>query len=114
VPKLFSSSLRGFMVLLFGRLYELRAGEAAAGERVVVVGPPCAGKTTFIKQFLESKLKEKFGDSSRVEEVTAGLAPKAEEAQKGGMRKRAVRLLKRLAEGGYVPRGRVERELADI
>ncbi|MFZ8811416.1 MAG: hypothetical protein ACO2PN_25350 [Pyrobaculum sp.] len=41
------------MVLLFGRLYELRAGEAAAGERVVVVGPPCAGKTTFIKQFLK-------------------------------------------------------------
>jgi ABC-type hemin transport system ATPase subunit len=65
------------MVLLFGRLYELRAEKAAAGERVVVVGPPCAGKTTFIKQFLELKLKERFGDSSRVEEVTAGLAPES-------------------------------------
>ena len=37
------------MVLLFCRLYELRVEEAAAGEHVVVVGPPCAGKTTFIK-----------------------------------------------------------------
>jgi len=102
------------MVLLFGRLYELRAEKAAAGERVVVVGPPCAGKTTFIKQFLESKLKERFGDSSRVEEVTAGLAPKAEEARGEGLRERALRLLKRLAEGDYVPRGRVEKELAGI
>jgi hypothetical protein len=43
-----------FMVLLFGRLYELRAEETAkGGARVVVVGPPCAGKTTFIKQFLK-------------------------------------------------------------
>jgi MoxR-like ATPase len=41
------------MALLFRRLYELRAEEAAAGERVVVVGPPCAGKTTFVKQLLE-------------------------------------------------------------
>jgi energy-coupling factor transporter ATP-binding protein EcfA2 len=102
------------MVLLFGRLYELRAEKAAAGERVVVVGPPCAGKTTFIKQFLESKLKERFGDSSRVEEVTAGLAPKADETQRGGMKERALRLLKRLAEGDYVPRGRVEKELSGI
>jgi len=101
------------MVLLFGRLYELRA-EKAAGERVVVVGPPCAGKTTFIKQFLESKLKERFGDSSRVEEVTAGLAPEAEEARGGGMRKRTLRLLRRLARGGYVSRDRVEKELAGI
>ncbi len=102
------------MVLLFGRLYELRAEKAAAGERVVVVGPPCAGKTTFIKQFLESKLKEKFGDSSRVEEVTAGLAPETEETQRGGMRERALRLLKRLAEGDYVPQRRMEKELAGI
>jgi len=42
------------MALLFGRLYELRAEEAAeGGAKVVVVGPTCAGKTTFIKQFLE-------------------------------------------------------------
>ena len=102
------------MVLLFGRLYELRAEKAAAGERVVVVGPPCAGKTIFIKQFLELKLKERFGDSSRVEEVTAGLAPEAEEAQRGGMREKALRLLKRLAEGNYVPQGRVEKELAGV
>ena len=102
------------MVLLFGRLYELKAEKAAAGERVVVVGPPGAGKTTFIKQFLESKLKERFGDSSRVEEVTAGLAPEAEETQRGGMREKALRLLKRLAEGDYVPRSRVEKELAGV
>ncbi len=50
--KLFIASPRSFIVLLFRRLYELRA-EAAARERVVVVGPPCAGKTTFIKQFLK-------------------------------------------------------------
>jgi transcription termination factor Rho len=55
------------MVLLFGRLYELRAEKAAAGERVVVVEPPCAGKTTFIKQFLESRGVE-------AAEETAGLA----------------------------------------
>jgi ABC-type molybdenum transport system ATPase subunit/photorepair protein PhrA len=55
------------MVLLFRRLYELRAKEAAAGERVVVVGPPCAGKTTFIKQFLEPRGVE-------TAEETAGLA----------------------------------------
>ncbi len=102
------------MVLLFGRLYELRAEKAAAGERVVVVGPPCAGKTIFIKQFLESKLKEKFGDSSRVEEVTAGLAPEAEEAREESLREKAVRLLKRLAEGDYVPQGRVEKELSGV
>ena len=34
------------MVLLFGRLYELRAEKAAeGGAKVVVVGPPGAGKT---------------------------------------------------------------------
>ncbi|MFZ8809109.1 MAG: hypothetical protein ACO2PN_13535 [Pyrobaculum sp.] len=55
------------MELLFGDLYKLRVEKAAeGGKKVVVVGPPCAGKTTFIKQFLEPKLKEKFGDSSRV------------------------------------------------
>jgi len=42
------------MALLFRRLYELRAEEAAkGGAPVVVVGPPRAGKTTFIKQFLK-------------------------------------------------------------
>ncbi|NAZ32717.1 MAG: hypothetical protein GU356_00220, partial [Pyrobaculum sp.] len=44
------------MVLLFGRLYALRAEKAAeGGAKVVVVGPPCAGKTTFIKQFLKPR-----------------------------------------------------------
>ncbi len=65
--KLFIASLRGFTVLLFRRLYELRAEEAAAGERVVVVRPPCAGKTTFIKQFLEPRGVE-------TAEETVGLA----------------------------------------
>jgi KaiC/GvpD/RAD55 family RecA-like ATPase len=42
------------MVLLFGRLYALRAEKAAeGGAKVVVVGPPCAGKTTFITHFLK-------------------------------------------------------------
>jgi hypothetical protein len=105
------------MVLLFRRLYELRAEEAArGGVPVVVVGPPGAGKTTFIKQFLEPKLRERFGDLSRVrvEEVTAGLTPEAEEARGEGLRERAVRLLRGLAGRGYVPRDRVERELAGI
>jgi hypothetical protein len=39
-----------FYGLLFVRLYELRAEEAArGGASVVVVGPPGAGKTTFIE-----------------------------------------------------------------
>jgi KaiC/GvpD/RAD55 family RecA-like ATPase len=42
------------MVLLFGGLYELRAEKAAkGGAQVVVVRPPCAGKTTFITHFLK-------------------------------------------------------------
>jgi len=94
------------MVLLFRRLYELRA-EAAAGGPVVVVGPPCAGKTTFIKQFLEPRGVE-------AAEETAGLAPEAEEARGEGLRERAVRLLRGLAGGGYVSRDRVEKELAGI
>jgi len=80
------------MVLLFGRLYELRAKEAAAGDHVVVVGPTCAGKTTFIKQFLEPHGVE-------AAEETAGLAPEAEETQGEGLRERAVRLLRGLAGG---------------
>jgi KaiC/GvpD/RAD55 family RecA-like ATPase len=42
------------VVWLFRRLYELRAEETAkGGARVVVVGPTCAGKTTFITHFLK-------------------------------------------------------------
>jgi len=58
--------------MLFRRLYELRAEEAAK-ERVVVVGPPCSGKTTFIKQFLEPHgvvaAEEVVGLASGVEEA---------------------------------------------
>jgi energy-coupling factor transporter ATP-binding protein EcfA2 len=93
--------------MLFRRLYELRAKEAAAGERVVVVGPPGAGKTTFIKQFLEPRGIE-------TAEETVGLAPVAEETRGEGLRERAVRLLRGLAGGGYVSRDRVEKELAGI
>jgi tRNA A37 threonylcarbamoyladenosine biosynthesis protein TsaE/RNA processing factor Prp31 len=96
------------MVLLFRHSYERRAEKAAeGGAKVVVVGPPGAGKTTFIKQFLESR------GVVAAEEV-AGLAPEAEEARGEGLRERALRLLKRLAEGDYVPRNRVEKELAGI
>ncbi len=95
------------MILLFHRLYELRAKEAAAGKRVVVVGPLGAGKTTFIKQFLEPLGVE-------TAEETVGLAPGAEEARGEGLRERAVRLLRGLAGGGYVSRDRVEKELAGI
>jgi guanylate kinase len=42
------------MVLLLRRLYELRAKKAAGGS-VVVVGPPCAGKITPVKQLLEPR-----------------------------------------------------------
>jgi hypothetical protein len=45
------------MVLLFGRLYELRAEEATeGGAKVVVVGPPGAGKITLVKQLLEQRV----------------------------------------------------------
>jgi len=60
------------MDLLFRRLYELRAEEAArGGASVVVVGPPGAGKTTFIKQFLKTR-------SVEAAEETAGLAPEVD------------------------------------
>jgi len=89
------------MVLLFRRLYELRAKEAAAGERVVVVGPPCAGKTTFIKQFLEPRGVE-------TAEETAGLAL-------GGVAGEGlVQRLRRRVWGWYVRGDEVERELAGI
>jgi len=74
---------------------------------VVVVGPPGAGKTTFIKQFLEPR-------GVVAAEETAGLAPVAEEARGEGLRERAVRLLRGLAGGGYVSRDRVEKELTGI
>jgi len=99
------------MVLLFRRLYELRAEKAAAGERVIVVGPPGAGKTTFIKQFLEPKLKERFGDLSRVrvEEVTAGLTPRREEAQ--GDRREVIR---RIISRRYINGDEAAEKLRDV
>ena len=93
--------------MLFRRLYELRAEEAArGGASVVVVGPPGAGKTTFVEVLR--------GRGVEAAEETAGLAPEAEEARGEGLRERAVRLLRGLAGRGYVPRDRVERELAGI
>jgi len=98
--------------LLFGHLYELRAEEAArGGAPVVVVGPPGAGKTTFIKQFLEPKLRERFGDLSRVrvEEVTAGLTPRREEAQ--GDRREVIR---RIISRRYINGDEAAEELKDV
>jgi hypothetical protein len=96
------------MALLFRHSYERRAEKAAeGGAKVVVVGPPCAGKTTLIKQFLEPLGVE------TAEEVV-GLAPEAEEARGEGLRERAVRFLRGLAGGGHVSRDRVEKELAGI
>ena len=89
------------MVLLFRRLYELRAKEAAAGERVIVVGPPGAGKTTFIKQFLEPLGVE-------AAEETAGLAPG------GAAGESLVQRLRRSVRGRYVRGDEVEKELAGI
>jgi hypothetical protein len=89
------------MVLLFRRLYELRAEEAAAGGPVVVVGPPGAGKTTFIKQFLEARGVE-------AAEETAGLAPG------GAAGEGLVKRLRMLVGGKYVRGDEVERELAGI
>ena len=71
-----------------------------------MVGPPGAGKTTFI-EILRSRGVE-------AAEEAAGLAPETEEARRGGRRKRALPLLKRLARGSYVSRDRVEKELAGI
>ena len=88
------------MVLLFRRLYELRAEEAAAGGPVVVVGPPGAGKTAFIKQFLEPRGVE-------TAEETAGLAPEAEEARGEGLLQR----LRKRVLGRYVRGDEVKREL---
>jgi hypothetical protein len=91
------------MVLLFGSLYKLRAEKAAAGERVVVVGPPCAGKTTFIKQFLEPRGVESA-------EEAAGLAPGAEETREEGLLQR----LRKCVWGRYVRGDEVKRELGGI
>jgi nucleotide-binding universal stress UspA family protein len=92
------------MVLLFGRLYELRAEKAAeGGAKVVVVGPPCAGKTTFVKQFLEPRGVE-------AAEETAGLAPETEETQGEGLLQR----LRRRVLGRYVRGDEVKRELCNI
>jgi hypothetical protein len=92
------------MVLLFHRLYELKAEKAAeGGAKVVVVGPPCAGKTTFIKQFLEPRGVE-------AAEETAGLAPEAEETQGEGLLQR----LRRRVLGRYVRSDEVKRELDSI
>ncbi len=92
------------MVLLFRRLYELRAEKAAeGGAKVVVVGPPCAGKTTFIKQFLEPRGVE-------AAEETVGLALEAEETREGSLLQR----LRRRVLGRYVRGDEVKRELAGI
>jgi hypothetical protein len=90
------------MVLLFRRLYELRAEKAAeGGASVVVVGPPCAGKTTFIKQFLEPRGVE-------TAEETAGLA------LGGAAEESLLQRLRRRVRGRYVRGDKVERELAGI
>ena len=92
------------MVLLFGSLYKLRAEKAAeGGAKVVVVGPPCAGKTTFIKQFLEPRGVE-------TAEETAGLAPEAEETREEGLLQR----LRKRVLGRYVRGDEVKRELDGI
>jgi hypothetical protein len=92
------------MVLLFRRLYEVRAEKAAeGGAKVVVVGPPCAGKTTFIKQFLEPRGVE-------AAEETAGLAPETEETREEGLLQR----LRKRVLGRYVRGDEVKRELRDI
>jgi hypothetical protein len=92
------------MVLLFGSLYKLRAEKAAKGrKKVVVVGPPCAGKTTFIKQFLEPRGVE-------AAEETVGLAPVADETREEGLLQR----LRKRVLGRYVRGDEVKRELRDI
>jgi hypothetical protein len=92
------------MVLLFRHSYELRAEKAAeSGAKVVVVGPPCAGKTTFIKQFLEPLGVE-------AAEETVGLAPEAEDTREVGLLQR----LRKRVLGRYVRGDEVKRELRDI
>jgi len=66
-----------------------------------VVGPPGAGKTTFIKQFLETHGVE-------AAEETAGLAPG------GAAGEGLVKRLRMLVGGRYVRGDEVERELAGI
>ncbi len=90
--------------MLFGRLYELKAEKAAeGGAKVVVVGPPCAGKSTFIKQFLEPLGVE-------AAEETVGLAPEAEETREESLLQR----LRKRVLGRYVRGDEVKRELRDI
>jgi energy-coupling factor transporter ATP-binding protein EcfA2 len=92
------------MVLLFRHSYERRAEKAAeGGAKVVVVGPPCAGKTTFLKQFLGPRGVE-------AAEETAGLAPEAEEAREEGLLQR----LRKRVWGRYVRGDEVKRELEGI
>jgi hypothetical protein len=92
------------MVLLFRHSYERRAEKAAeGGAKVVVVGPTCAGKTTFIKQFLEPRGVE-------AAEETAGLAPEAEETREEGLLQR----LRKRVLGRYVRGDEVKRELGNI
>jgi hypothetical protein len=92
------------MDLLFRHSYERRAEKAAeGGAKVVVVGPPCAGKTTFIKQFLEPR-------SVEAAEETTGLAPEAEETREEGLLQR----LRKRVLGRYVQGDEVKRELRDI
>ena len=88
--------------MLFRHSYERRAGKAAeGGAQVVVVGPPCAGKTTFIKQFPEPRGVE-------AAEETAGLAPG------GAAGEGLLQRLRRGVRGRYVRGDEVERKLAGI
>jgi predicted aconitase with swiveling domain len=90
------------MVLLFRHPYERRAEKAAeGGAKVVVVGPPCAGKTTFIEQFLKPRGVE-------TAEETAGLA--LGNAAGEGL----IQRLRRRVWGKYVRGDEVEKELAGI
>jgi len=102
--KFLFASLYDFVELLFGDLYKLRVNEATkGGAKVVVVGPPCAGKTTFIKQFLEPRGIE-------TAEETVGLAPGAEEAREEGLLQR----LRRRVLGRDVRGDKVKEELDGI
>jgi len=88
--------------LLFRHSYERRAEKAAeGGAKVVVVGPPCAGKTTFIKQFLEP-----HGVETAEEIVGLALGGAAEEDLLQRLRRRVL--------GRYVRGDEVEREPSGI